>query len=114
MSKRKPTRRFERLESRVLPAFSTQLLALLGTNNANLDSVVNVNGTLFFAADNGTGGFELWKSNGTALGTVLVRDINPGASNAFPLDLTNINGMLFFSADNGDGNGQQVRITRTV
>ena len=35
----------------------------------------NVNGTLFFAANDGTHGRELWKSDGTAAGTVLVKDI---------------------------------------
>jgi len=32
---------------------------------------------VFFAANDGITGFELWKSDGTAAGTVLVKDINP-------------------------------------
>ena len=35
---------------------------------------------LFFAADDGTHGDELWNSDGTAEGTVLVKDIRPGAT----------------------------------
>ncbi len=38
-------------------------------------SLTNVGGTLFFVANDGINGFELWKSDGTAAGTVLVVDI---------------------------------------
>ena len=38
-----------------------------------------MNGTLFFTANDGSGGTELWKSDGTAAGTVLVKDICPGS-----------------------------------
>ena len=37
-----------------------------------------INGVLYFAANDGVHGFELWKSNGTAEGTVLVKDVLPG------------------------------------
>ena len=38
-----------------------------------------VGDTLFFAANDGVHGTELWKSDGTEAGTVLVKDINPGS-----------------------------------
>jgi ELWxxDGT repeat protein len=65
--------------------------------------LTNVNGTLFFAANNGVSGSELWKSNGTAAGTVLIKDINPGANSSVGLGdyPTNVNGTLFFGADDG-------------
>ena len=44
--------------------------------------LTNVNGALFFAAYTGVDGWELWKSDGTAAGTVLVKDINPGSNSA--------------------------------
>ena len=59
-------------------------------------------GTLFFAADDGANGSELWKSDGTAAGTVLVKDITPGSRRgSCPSDLTNVNGTLFFAANDG-------------
>src|SRR5262249_7890684 len=51
-----------------------------GANSANLSWFANVNGTLFFAATDGTHGTELWKSDGTAAGTMMVADIFPGTS----------------------------------
>ena len=56
---------------------------------------------VYFAADDGVNGNELWKSDGTAAGTVLVEDINPGAGSSVPSYLTNVSGTLFFAASNG-------------
>ena len=39
-----------------------------------------VGNTLYFQATDGTNGTELWKSDGTASGTVMVKDINSGGS----------------------------------
>ena len=62
-------------------------------------------GTLFFSAWNQRHGRELWRSDGTAAGTRIVRDIKPGGSypysSSYPRYLTNVGETLFFSA--GDG-----------
>jgi ELWxxDGT repeat protein len=76
-------------------------LGIPGPNSSSPASLANVNGVLYFAANNGTSGSELWKSNGSSAGTVLVADIRPGANASAPAQLTNANGTLFFVADNG-------------
>ena len=65
------------------------------------DQLTAVRGRLFFTADDGEHGRELWKSDGTAAGTVLVKDINPGVAGSRPVYLTDVNGTLFFAADDG-------------
>ncbi len=57
---------------------------------------MNVNRTLFFAASDGTHGVELWTSDGTVAGTVLVRDIVPGGSGSSPSDFVSHGGALYF------------------
>ena len=55
--------------------------------------LTNVDGTLFFSANDGVNGYALWKSDGTEAGTVLVKNISPRTS------VTNVNGTLFFGAE---------------
>jgi ELWxxDGT repeat protein len=63
----------------------------------------NIAGTLFFVANDGSNGYELWKSDGTSAGTLLVRDIRPGGFSSGPRWLTNVSGTLFFAANDGSG-----------
>jgi ELWxxDGT repeat protein len=72
-----------------------------GSSGSYPNFFANVNGTLFFQANNGTSGLELWKSNGTSTGTVLVRDIWAGGNGGSPRFLTNVNGTVFFKAYDG-------------
>lgn len=56
------------------------------------------NDALYFHANDGVNGRELWKTDGTPQGTVLVKDINPGTRGSAPSDFTVFNGQLYFSA----------------
>src|SRR5688500_18131941 len=58
--------------------------------------VTDVNGTAFFAATNNGVGRELYRSDGTSGGTVLVKDIVPGPGSSGPVSLKDVNGTLFF------------------
>jgi len=48
-------------------------------------------------------GQELWKTDGTAAGTVLVKDINPGTANGNPQLLTLVGSTIFFAAFDSAG-----------
>ena len=58
--------------------------------------------TLFFAADDGNSGKELWKSDGTQAGTIRVSDINPGEGDSYPSRFTAVGDTLYFAADDGN------------
>jgi len=69
-----------------------------GSRGSAADDLTESGGLLFFPAEDGATGFELWSSDGTETGTVLVKDIDPGPSPSFPSHLTNSGRTLFFSA----------------
>ncbi len=77
-----------------------------GRYSDQLSNMTELEGILYFTANDGIHGQELWKSDGTPEGTIMVQDINPGLTdglpaNSDPTHLTAINGVLFFAAKNG-------------
>ena len=61
---------------------------------------ISLNELLLSAAD-GTNGVELWKTNGTEAGTVMVQDIATGSESSEPKGMTVSGDKLFFFADDG-------------
>ena len=62
--------------------------------------VFDCNGSLYFNADDGTHGVELYKGNGTQAGTSMLKDINPTGS-SLPASFCNVNGTFYFTANDG-------------
>ena len=58
-------------------------------------------GEILFAAISAEHGWELWKSDGTTVGTVLVADIQPGPESSVANDLATAGNQVFFFADDG-------------
>ncbi|EMR01089.1 ELWxxDGT repeat protein [Cesiribacter andamanensis] len=71
------------------------------TADVSPGTMVEFKGMLFFSGYTAAHGAELWRSDGTAEGTVLVKDINPGPAHSNINYLTVSQGQLFFSANNG-------------
>lgn len=64
-------------------------------------NLFNAYGTLIFQAYSQSSGNELWKSDGTENGTVLVKDIYPGTLSGSPVLFTNCNNRVLFQAYGG-------------
>jgi ELWxxDGT repeat protein len=67
-----------------------------------VDQLTNADGTIYFVRQPSPGQGQLWKSNGTAAGTVLVKEFV-----GQPYEMTNVNGTLFFVV-----RGYETRATR--
>ena len=108
----------------------TQLFKDIYTDNNEVSSFSSfsadeftvVGDRLFFAANDGTNGTELWVSDGTSEGTQLVKDINPGitdryyypfvpeADSSTPRQLTAVGDLLYFTAEDGE-NGRELWVS---
>jgi ELWxxDGT repeat protein len=76
---------------------------ITGTPNStsNLSGAILFNGHYYFAAASEAHLSELWKSDGTTAGTVMVKDIWPGQGPSVPSGFTIFNGALYFTANDG-------------
>ena len=84
-----------------------------------------IDNVLYFSASGSQGrmGSELWRSDGTAAGTSLVRDINDGVEPGWPTEFTKLNDVIYFSVNGGsigrelwrtDGTFEGTRLIRDI
>lgn len=79
----------------LLKTFSTQLFG------SYLTPFIKVGSTIYFIANDEVSGYELWKTDGTAAGTVMVKDINPGSESGFmSTGFATVGNTIFFNAGN--------------
>jgi ELWxxDGT repeat protein len=79
--------------------------------------------TVVFVADDGIAGWELWRSDGTEGGTVLLKDILPGSAGSQPTWFVAVYERVYFVADDGvhgrelwvtDGTKQGTRLVEDI
>lgn len=78
-----------------------------GSGGSNPRDIVEYNGNIYFTADDGVHGAELWKYNPVSNTTALVEDLRVGAGASNPNFKTVFNGKLYFTADKLDGGPYQ-------
>jgi uncharacterized delta-60 repeat protein len=87
-------------------------MGVSGFLSSSLSNLTAVGNTLFFTGDDGMNGAELWKSDGTTAGTMMVKDIHPGSqydpftfqftlNHSNPGSLKAVGNVLYFSAEDG-------------
>ncbi len=79
-----------------------------GPSSTSQDGIYN--GKLYFEANDGVNGNEIWETNGTSSGTVMVKNIATGAFSSNPRSFTVANNLLFFEAT-GDNSGSELWVT---
>jgi ELWxxDGT repeat protein len=116
----RPAVRAERLEGRRLMSAGLELLSDINPISAETASEVSVGGSSpsafwkfspggsggevgLFAAFNPERGRELWRTDGTAAGTSLVKDIAPGVASSNPSGFADLGGKALFLAQDPQG-----------
>ncbi len=93
---------------------ATQVHNINPANGNGSQELVEVNGILFFIADDGNG-YEVWKSASPFTSATMVDDIDqPDPGTGVPSDLTDVNGTLFFAADDGATGNSGVELWKSA
>ncbi|RFS16638.1 3-coathanger stack domain-containing protein [Emticicia sp. C21] len=69
------------------------------SNGSYNDQLAVVGDTYYFTAYDALNGFELWKSNGTPIGTMMVKNINQSVTSSAPAQFVAFNDEVYFTAD---------------
>lgn len=92
------------LEPRLYFSVSASLMLDANSSAAGSypDQFVSLDGAMVFTASD-EHGKELWRTDGTPAGTMLVKDIAAGWSSSSPSELTRVGSQVFFTAQDGSG-----------
>jgi ELWxxDGT repeat protein len=83
-----------------------------GRDSAFLNNLTEFNDKLYFSANDGVNGYELWVSDGTTAGTQLVANIGPTITlNSSARYFTESNDKLYFAASSIGDDGYELWIT---
>ncbi len=98
---------FENLESRTLLAIDFRPILDINSDASSFEiqETAEIGSVTYFTGGNSTR-TGLWKTDGTAAGTVLVKDFS-SSSYSLPRNLTPVNNVLFFSA-RGSATGEEL------
>ena len=72
-----------------------------GSASSSPQGLTAAGNVLYFTANDGTGGRELWRSDASAVGTKRVKNIRPGSASSNPTGLTPMGNKVFFVANDG-------------
>ena len=87
----------------ISPVFAQTSLLFKGFNfntsgDGNPSAFIQFGNKFIFANDDGINGKELWISDGTAAGSYMIKDINPGPPGSTPNNMVVMNGKVYFGA----------------
>ena len=78
--------------------YPTLLKDINTVGNSGPYGYCKVNNVIYFSHDDEVHGYELWRTDGTAIGTYLVKDVNTGFIGSFVRNMVEFNDNLYFAA----------------